>query len=71
MDLYEKKRVEMMYWDLILLGHGSQADLLPYFMKLLEGIDKLSIIKVSIDRTILSVKIFLFFVLHVNDLQMV
>ena len=36
-----------------------------------EGIDKLSIIKVSIDRTILSVKIFLFFVLHVNDLQMV
>ena len=51
----------MMYWDLILLGHGSQADLLPNFMKFLEGMDKLSIIKVSIDRTILSVKIFFFF----------
>ena len=61
----------MMYWDLILLGHGSQTDLLPNFMKFLEGMDKLSIIKVSIDRTILSVKIFFFFFLHVNDLKMV
>ena len=44
-----KNKVEMKRWDLIFLGHAVQADLLPYFMKSLEGFDKLSIIEVSME----------------------
>ena len=39
----------MKRWDLIFLGRAVQADLLPYFMKSLEGFDKLSIIEVSME----------------------